>query len=57
MAKVKSNQQTAVRVLEQLENQLLNAIASEYRKDILKTVKEELYEVNQALKWARSVGK
>lgn len=57
MKKVKSNQQTAVRVLEQLENQLLNGIASEYKQDILNDIKEELHEVQQALKWARRVGK
>lgn len=57
MKKVKSNQQIAVRVLEQLENQLLNGIASEYKQDILNDIKEELHEVQQALKWARRVGK
>lgn len=44
-------------VLSNLENQLLNAIASEGQKDILIVIKEELHEVQQALKWVRSVGK
>ena len=57
MAKVKSNKETAVRVLEQLENQLLNGIASEGQEDILIVIKEELYEVQQALRWVRGVGK
>ena len=55
MAKIKSNKETAVRVLEQLENQLLNGIESECKKDILKVIKEELHEVQQALKWIRSI--
>lgn len=53
----KANKETAVRVLENLENQLLNGIASESQKDIIKIIKEELQEVQQALKWVRSVGK
>jgi hypothetical protein len=36
----RSNKETAVRVLEQLENQLLNGIASEGQKDILKVINQ-----------------
>jgi len=53
----RANKETALRVLEGLENQLLNGIASESQKDILKIIKEELSEVQKALKWVRSVGK
>jgi len=44
-------------VLQGLENHLLNSLASESRKDIIKDVKEELKGVQEALKWVRSVGK
>ena len=41
------------RILEGLENQLLNAIESESQKDIIKEVQMELNEVQSALKWIR----
>lgn len=55
MSEATSNKATAVRVLVQLENQLLNAIASEGDEDILEVVNIELHEVQQALQWARNV--
>lgn len=41
-------------VLEGLENQLLNSIDSESQKDILKNIKQELREVQEALQWVRT---
>jgi len=38
-----------------LENQLLNALASENKVDIIKVIDEELSEVRRALRWIRKL--
>jgi hypothetical protein len=47
--------QLAYTILMNLENQLLNALASEYKVDIIKVIDEELAEVRRALQWIRKL--
>ena len=42
-----------IKVLEGLENHLLNAEASEYKNDIIIGIREELKEVQDALSYVR----
>lgn len=41
-------------ILMALENQLLNALASEYKEDIIEQINEELEEVQEALNYVRT---
>jgi len=47
--------QLAYTILMNLENQLLNALASENKVDIIKVIDEELSEVRLALQWIRKL--
>jgi hypothetical protein len=47
--------QLAHTILMNLENQLLNALASEYKEDIIQVIHEELSEVQSALQWIREL--
>ena len=47
--------QLAYTILMNLENQLLNALASENKVDIIKVIDEELSEVRRALQWIRKL--